>query len=148
MFSLGNTRVWKPFLGFKKKLPVFGLFTKDFIIFLFTVAFFLVILFVIFSYSKTVIYDWTLPRSYMELRNWNEPTDYKHLTMFVQQYSIDNICERTPWSEQPIYWYIKTVCAMLEARLDVARPCTLRGVLLCYRVQCVTKTKSAQPFGD
>lgn len=24
--------------------------------------------------------------------------------------------------------YIETVCAMLEARFDVARPCTLRGV--------------------
>lgn len=65
--------------------------------------------------------------------------------MFVQQYSIDDICERTPDLNS---LYIETVCAMLEARLDVARPCTLRGVLLCYRVQCVTKTKSAQPFGD
>lgn len=63
--------------------------------------------------------------------------------MFVQQYSIDDICERTPDSEQP-----ETVCAILEARLDVARPCMLRGVLLCYRVQFVTKTKSVQPSGD
>lgn len=32
-----------------------------------------------------------------------KPTDYKQPTMFVQQYSIFNICERIPRSEQPIY---------------------------------------------
>lgn len=68
-------------------------------------------------------------------------------TAFVQQYSIDDIL----WTHPSLIWtaHILRLCApMLEARLDVARPCTLRGVLLCYRVQCVTKTKSAQPFGD
>lgn len=67
-------------------------------------------------------------------------------TMFVQQYSIDDICERTPPDLNSLY--IETVCAMLEATLDVARPCALQGVLLCYRVQCVTLIKSAQTFGD
>lgn len=130
---------------------MFGLLTKDFIVFLFKGIIFLILFFWV-SFFHTAKMSFflteTLQRSYMELRNWNGPTDYKHLIMFVQQFSIDNICERTPWSEQPIYWYIETVCAMLEARLDVARPCTLRGVILCYYVQCVTKTKSAQLFGD
>lgn len=77
----------------------------------------------------------TLKRSREEKKK-KRPLRNEHAAVSVQRFSIGVVCERSPWSE--------SVCAVLGARLDVARPCTLRGVLLCYRVQCVTKTKSAQ----
>ncbi len=54
-----------------------------------------------FKLSQRVKWSWN---EKSQLRDWNEPTDYKQFTMFVQQYSIFDICERIPRSEQPIYW--------------------------------------------
>lgn len=115
--------------------------------------YFLWIFFVFFQTAKMLFLTETLPGSYVELKkkmiykkkHKSETNKHKH-SMFVQQCFIDDICERTLWPKQPTY--IETVCAMLEARLGVARLCTSRGVFLCYCVQCVTKTKSAQTLGD
>lgn len=59
-----------------------------------------------------------------------ESADSKHSTMFLEQPTLNRDC------------------AARRARLDVARPCTLRGVFVCYHVQCITKTKSMQPSED
>lgn len=38
-----------------------------------------------------------------QLRNWNKPTDRQNdPAMFVQQYSMDSVCERAPRPEQPV----------------------------------------------
>ena len=76
------------------------------------------------------------------------------LFIFLKHLNIINFIgskDKWPWTTpppppNPNSWYMET--AVLGARLDVARPCTLRRVLLCNCVQCVTKTKSVQPFGD
>lgn len=88
-----------------------GLLTKDFIVCLLKASFFLGCSFcdcLFFFHTANMSFSTeTLSRSYMELRHWNEPTDFKHLTMFVQQYFIDNTCERTPliWTAYIlIYW--------------------------------------------
>lgn len=66
--------------------------------------------------------------------------------MFVQQWFIRINCERTLWSEQPyIYYmnlYIETVCAMLGARLDVARPCALQGLSIVFSCAVCNKGKA------
>lgn len=104
-----------------------------------------------FSSRKNVILDWNFLK---ELQwGWEEIMTAKKNE---RNQTLHHVCatvfhRQHLWTHPPPpppIWtaYISRLCAMLEARLDVARPCTLRGVLLCYRVQCVTKTKSAQTF--
>lgn len=73
----------------------------------------------------------TLPKELREAKkkNASKGTEMNpqitNTAMFVQQYSIDDICERTPDSEQPIYW---------DSAGSQTRCCTTLYVARCFIV--------------